>query len=795
MSMIKNYLRVGWRNLIRNKSYVVINTFGLGIALACCVTAYLLIAFNIEFDNFHKADKVSKVFKIHTHFLEKDGRKTEGIAAPLVLAPVAVSEIAGVERYTRFIFNGGYMRYGDNAFSEGIAFADSSFFDMFDFPLIAGSHKFFKNKHSIFLSEEYAKKYFGEDDPIGKIITLNFANDFNIEATVGGVLKKIPANSTFVFDVMMRIENFSDLNQIAVDNWGDWRDPSTFLELASPENAVAISKQFNKYIPIRNEAKKDVVVESYQLEPFKARFTEDDINNSYVNLRISFVPLLVFVTLAAIILLIACFNLTNTSIALTAKRLKEVGVRKAIGAAQSQIISQFLLETVITITLALVVGVILAQFIVPAFVTMWNLPYGLRDLDGLNLFITLIILVFIASLLAGMYPAIFNSRFKPVALLKGNVTIKGSNGLTRSLVAIQFALSAIVLIAGVIFIQNNNFQEQIKFGYDNEKVLAIQIQSENDYETMRNALSRNPKIISMGVSDHHVGNNNYEYPVLIDTTEYRVRLVGIGENYCETMGFTLIQGRFLNLDNASDMDEGLIVNEAFVAKLNLDEPLDKVISVHEKKRHIVGVITNHVDNLFRSKEPEPFVFYPAERKYYKNMVVKAEHAELADIQKEAEKTWKDLFPGKPFNGRFQDDILLEGTKRTNSNLKNIFIFLTILGGLLSGSGIFSLASLNIAKRTKEIGIRKALGASVANVVALLNKEFVIILSISVILGSVAGYFLTKALLDEIYAYHITIQFIWVFLCASAVFVIGIATTTSTILQAARSNPVKTLRSE
>jgi putative ABC transport system permease protein len=795
MSMIKNYLRVGWRNLLRNKSYVIINTFGLGIALACCITAYLLIAFNIEFDNFHKADKVAKIFKIHTHFLEKDGRKTQSVTAPLVMPPFAASEIAGVERYTRFIYNGGYMRHGDNAFSEGISFADSTFFDMFDFPLVAGSHKSFKNKHSIFLSEAYAKKYFGEEDPIGKIITLNFPNDYNMEATVGGVLKKIPANTSFVFDVMMRIENFSDLNQIAVDKWDDWRDPSTFVELASPENAASISKQFNKYIPVRNEAKKDVVVESYQLEPFKAKFTQDDINSSYANLRISFVPLLVFVTLAVIILLIACFNLTNTSIALTSKRLKEVGVRKAIGAAQSQIISQFLLETVITITLALIVGVILAQFIVPAFVTMWNLPYGLKDLDGVNLFVTLIILVFLASLLAGMYPAIFNSRFKPVALLKGDVRIKGTNGLTRSLVAIQFALSAVVLIAGVIFIQNNNFQEQVNFGYDNERVLAIQIQSENDYETMRDALARNPKILSMGVSDHHVGNNNYEYPVLIDTTEYRSRLVGVGENYFETMGFTLAQGRFLNLDNASDMEEGLIVNEAFVEKLNLDEPIDKIISVHEKKRHIVGVIKNHVDNLFRSKEAEPFVFYPAEKKYYKNMVVKAEHDDLAGIQKEAEKTWKDLFPGKPFNSQFQDDILLEGTKRTNSNLKNIFIFLTILGGLLSGSGIFSLASLNIAKRTKEIGIRKALGASVANVVMLLNKEFVIILSISVVLGSVAGYFLTKALLDEIYAYHITIQYIWVFLCASAVFVIGIATTTSTILQAARSNPVKTLRSE
>jgi putative ABC transport system permease protein len=793
--MLKNYLQVGLRNLLRNKSYVIINTFGLGISLACCITAYLIVAFNIEFDTFHKDEKVSKIYKIHAHFLEKDGRKTQAITAPTPMAPVAATEITGIDRYTRYIFQNGYMRYGDKAFSEDLAFADSTFFQMFDFPLEAGSHQSFQDKYSIFITREYATKYFGDEDPIGKIITLNFPNQVQFDVTVGGVLAKIPANSTFLFNAILRIENFMDIHQLTVDNWGDWRDASTFIEVTNAENIPNINKQLSKYVPRRNEAKKDVVVESYNLEHFKAKFTQDDINNTYVNVRISFVPLLVFVTLAAIILLIACFNLTNTSIALTSKRLKEVGVRKAIGAAQGQIISQFLLETVLTITLALVVGLIMAQFIVPAFTTMWNLPYGMKDLSGINLFVTIVILVFVASLLAGMYPAIFNARFKPVSLLKGSVKIKGTNGLTRSLVAIQFALSAIVLIAGVIFIQNNNFQERINFGYDTDMVFTVQIQSESEFEAMRNVLARNRKVLSTAVTQQHVGYSNYEFPIKIDTAEYRSRLLAVGKDYFETMGFTLTQGRFLDLDNASDFEEGLIVNETFVEKLNLKDPLDKVISVHEKKRHIVGVIKNHVDNLFRSKEPEPFVFFPAEKKSYELMLVKTAPEDLAETQKFAEKTWKDLFPEKPFNSQFQDDILLENTKRTNSNLKNIFIFLTILGALLSASGIFSLASLNIAKRTKEIGIRKALGASVTSVVTLLNREFIIILSLSVILGSAGGYYLTKALLDEIYAYHIKVDIIWVFLCASFVFIIGIATTTSTILQAAKANPVNTLRSE
>src|SRR5690349_16546502 len=407
--MLKNYLLVALRALRKNKSYVIINTFGLGIALACCMAAYLILAFNIEFDNFHADSKVKRIFKIHTHFLEKDGRETKNNNAPMALPPLAVPEVAGIERYTRYVSDGGYMRYGEKAFSERIVFADSTFFDMFDYPLVSGNHQSFKDKYSIFISEELARKYFADEEAVGKMLVLNFANEVEIEVIVGGVMKKVPLNNSFYFDAMMRIENLQDIHKLAVDNWGDWRDPSTYLELTDAANAASISKQFDKYVPIRNEAKKDNHVLSYQLEPFKSYFTQGDIGWSYANLPMDALPLIVFSAMAGLILLIACFNLTNTSIAMTAKRLKEVGIRKAVGAVRQQIVSQFLMETILTITLSLLVGLLMAQWIVPAFTEMWGLPYNLKDLSGVNLLISLLILVFFASILAGMYPALFNS--------------------------------------------------------------------------------------------------------------------------------------------------------------------------------------------------------------------------------------------------------------------------------------------------------------------------------------------------------------------------------------------------
>lgn len=793
--MIKNYLRVAFRSFLKNKSYIVINALGLGVSLACCIAAYLLLAYNIEFDNFHDNEKVSHIFRFHTLSKDKDGKVNRDAQAPIVLPPIAASEIAGIERYTRFLYGGGALRYGEKTFNEGFAFADSSFFELFDFELVAGSHKFFKDKNSIFLSEELAKKYFGDEDPVGKLMVLNSVNESEIDVMVGGVVKKFPLNNTFNFQALLRMENFMDIQKIKIDDWSDWRNPSTFMKLTSPENAKQVSAQFNKYISNRNKLRTDMVVDAYLLEPFKNSYNQNDIHYTWVNSRMSPQPLVIFTSMALIILLIACFNLTNTSIAMTAKRLKEVGVRKAIGAARGQIISQFLLETLITISLSLLVGLLMAQLIVPAFASMWNFPYGLEDMNGLNMFIALIILVFLSALLAGMYPALFSSKFKPTQLLKGNVKIKGTNFLTRLLVALQFALSVIVLIGGVVFIQNTRYQDNIKFGYDKEMVMTVRLQGEREFETMEKAIIANPKILSVAVSDGNVGGNNYQTPVGVDTTKYEVQAMGVGKNYFETMGLRLSEGRTFNLENASDQTEGVIVNKAFVEKTGLKDPLDKIVVLHDAKKRILGIIENHVDNLFRSKEPEPFIFYPAARNQYITLLVKAEKSDLGEIQKYLETTWKQLFPTKPFESQFQEDVVLKESRKANANLEKIFLFITVLGGLLSASGIFALASLNIAKRTKEIGIRKALGASISNVVRLLNREFVIILSVAAVIGSVAGYYLTNALLADIYAYHIPVGILSVVVCALLIFCVGILTTSTTIFRAAKANPVDTLRNE
>lgn len=797
LSMLKNYILVASRSLLKNKTYLAINAFGVGIAFACCLAAYLVVAYDLEFDNFHSDKKVENVFKIHTHLRERDGTITQHNSVPMPLATAAASEIAGIKRYTRYLHDGAYMRYGDKGFSEKISFSDSTFFDMFDFPLAYGNQTAFNSKHSIFITEQLAAKYFGDDDAIGKMLTLNFPNGVEIQVIVGGVLKKVPINNTFVFDALIRIESLQDVYKLTIDDWSDERTPSTFLELTTPENAATISNQLAKYNSIRNVDRKDAMVVAHKLEHFKARFTQDDMRGGNTNLRSRKAVIIMFSSMAALILLVACFNLTNTTLAMTSGRVREIGIRKTIGAFRRQIVFQFLVETIMTVSLSLGMGLLLAQWIVPAFTALWNVSFTLSDLNNFNLFVTVIGLGLFASLLAGVYPALFNSKFKPVVLLKGAVKIKGTNALTRTLMTLQFALSVIVLIGGVIFTQNAEFQQTFKFGYDKEMILTVDIQSREELETMENAARSNPKILSISASEHNVGQSRMSNhrPIQVGSNEYPAQIAGVGKNYFQTMGLKLVEGRFLNEDNTSDRREGVIVNRAFVDKVDMKKPIDKIITVDLQKRHIVGVIENHVDDAFIAETPESFVFYVSEPEDYRMMQVKANVNDLASVREYLEDAWKKVFPSRPFESQYQQDIVLEDARMITEGFKSIFLFLTVLGAVLSISGIFSLASLNAARRTKEIGIRKVLGASITNVMATLNKEFAVILLLAAVAGSVGGFFVTDAVLGTFNMIHVPVGVNTLVSCGFLVFSAGIITTSFTVLRAASTNPVNTLRSE
>ncbi|MCK5102693.1 MAG: FtsX-like permease family protein, partial [Cyclobacteriaceae bacterium] len=386
---------------------------------------------------------------------------------------------------------------------------------------------------------------------------------------------------------------------------------------------------------------------------------------------------------------------------------------KVVGARRDQVVTQFLFEMTFTIFLSIIVGLAMSTILVPEFAAMWGLEYGLEDLNGINMIFTLLILLFVSALLAGAYPALHNSKFKPVALLKGATRIKGTNPLTRILLVVQFSLSVIVLVGGVIFTMNADFQKQVSFGYDLKKILTVSVQSESEYNKLKSAIQQNSKIEEISVTDHHIGWGSYTNPIKIDTAEFRTHVYEVGSNYFNTMGLKVVGGRGFIEDSKSDAKESALVDESFVAFNKIENPIDTRVIFQDQKYRIVGVVQDHLNGLFKNNDLEEGHFYRAAKpEQYHLLIARVGENDLESTRDYIETKWKELYPHKPFESQSQEEIVFNGAMETNRNLTQIFLFITLLGCLLSASGIYSLANLNIEKRTKEIGIRKVLGATI-----------------------------------------------------------------------------------
>ena len=534
---------------------------------------------------------------------------------------------------------------------------------MFDFNLLRGSYENFRNQKSIFLSDKLAKKLFADDDPIDKTLILNIRNK-EFEMFVGGVFERPPLNSSFFMEAVIRMENYINIYDVGPNEWEEWREATMLFELTDIDQKESVEEQLNKFVSIRNEAKQDTKTTSYELIPFNEKLYQDETNWSFINNKISIFPLMIFMTLGLIILLIACFNLTNTTIALTLKRLKEIGVRKVVGARRGQIVMQFLFEMTLTILLSIIVGLAMSTILVPEFAAMWGLEYGLEDLNGINLIFALLVLLFISALIAGAYPALNNSKFKPVALLKGSTRIKGTNPLTRILLVVQFSLSVVVLVGGVIFTMNANFQKKVSFGYDLKKILTVSVQSESQYNKLKSAIQQNSQIEEISVTDHHIGWGSYENPIKIDTAEFRTHVYEVGSNYFNAMGLKVVEGRGFIEDSQSDAEESALVDESFVAFHNLENPIDTRVIFQQQNYRIIGVVQDHISNLFMDNDLEEGHFYRiAKPEQYHLLIARIDERDLELTKDYIETKWKELFPNKPFESRSQEEIVFSGAMK------------------------------------------------------------------------------------------------------------------------------------
>lgn len=791
--MFKNYLLVTFRNLLKNKVFALINIVGMGIALAVCIVAFFNHMFNYEFDRFN--ENFDEIYRI-TSFRDMKGREQEYGIVPATLGLEIKKDIPGIERAARLMRTGSPVKIGDNVYPAQVSFIDPEFLDIFSFTLINGDKKAIAGQGNVLVSKTMSETLFGNEYPVGK--TISIINDHNKEYvfTVGGIFADMPDNSSFRIDVLSHFDNFLLMWNL---NDADWKFMTTVLFVQIPNKSMlaSISEGLKTYLPVQNLAREDFRINRFSLVPLKEVGSNTrDIWSSGLFPSMHPAALLAPPLMAFFILLIACLNFANTSIAIFSRRLKEIGLRKTFGGLRRQLVVQFMFETFLICFLALLIGIAISSVLVPAYSNLWAyMSIELSFSKYLFFWVFLVLLLLITGFIAGVYPAIHVSSFSPVNIMKGSNLFKSTGNLSSVLLVLQFTISVVALVMGIVFARNAEYQRTLDLGYDRDKLIVVPITGEL-FTSFRNEIISNPRIVAADGTMNHLGWGNYRRPVKDADKQLEVDVLDIGPEYAQAIGLRLKEGRFFDKTRVSADRENnsIIVNQKLVKDFGWSGGAGKTITLYDTtKLNIIGVVEDfYMSGVWEAIEPAMLRLSGSDQ--YNVLVARANPEDLPEVLDFISEKWKSLGTNQIFGGRLQEDLLQE-EKDINGSILKVNLFLAIVATLLSLIGMFNLVSLDIIRRTKEVGIRKIQGAPVPLLMFLLSKKFLVILLVASVLGCAGGYYMSVALMDSIWDYFVRVGAGMLISSALIMIIATVLTLSIKITRAAMRNPVESLRYE
>jgi putative ABC transport system permease protein len=791
--MLKNYLTIALRTLWKSKEYSLLNIIGLAVGLSAGILMLLWVEDELSYNTFHT--KGERIYKLVARF-DVGGKKETWATSPAPIATFGKKEVPEIANAVRLQtdWSARVFEVSDKNFIEKKgAYADASLFTVFDFPLTAGNPKNpFPNNRSIVITQKLANKYFGTENPVGKTIRMDKKDSY----TISGLIANIPSNSSFQYEWFVPFnildENYNKQYQPngLEGDWGNYNYDTYFL-LRENTSADVAAKKLTK-IHVNNQKETNESTFSYALNPLSQLhlYNADGTEGSIKTVRI-------FTIVAIVILLIACINYVNLATARATKRAKEVSVRKIVGAHLSQVFTQFLGESVLLFSLAL----FLAMLIISAVIPLYNEIAG-KAME-FSLSNPTILLVLGATMLgtivvAGIYPALLLSSFKPVEALKGKFTIGGSTTLFRKmLVVTQFSMSVILIVSTLLIGEQLTFMREKELGYDKENVFAFGLRGEmyNKKEAIKAELSKQAGVTGVSFSNGFIvslgsSTSDIEWEGKKENEQLIASQISTDKEFMDVFKLHLKEGEWFSGTKADS--NKFILNETAIQAIGLKEPvLGQPFTFHGVKGNITGIVKDfHFASLHQKIDPIVLFHNP---NWFGVVNVKTSGKSAGQAIAAAEKVWKQYQPDIPFEYNFMNeafDLLYKSEQRT-AKLFNIFAGIAIL---ISCLGLFGLAAFTAEQRTKEIGVRKVLGASVTNITALLSKDFIKLVVISnLIAWPIAWYLMHKWL--ENFAYQIPIS-LWVFVVAGVLaLLIALLTISYQSIKAALANPVKSLRSE
>lgn len=788
--MLKNYLLIIARNFRKNSFYILVNVFGLGIAMACCVIAFTNYQFDKHFDAFHS--KKDRIFRVDSR--KASNSLIHGIT-PLPLGKEASDRIPEVKQAVRMYSMNTTVKSAETAYNENIHFVDAGFFDLFDFPIIKGSVAELSNPESLVLTEKTAKKYFGNTDPIGQNIEIFAGETFQKAMKVVAIVGEFPFNSSIQFDIVAHLDHVVYQGEpINLQDWARFTDV-TFLELNQPEDINKVQEQLAQFIPLQNANRKDWEINAFLLDPLtQMAHHSKDKRADY--LTESLPPSAVWgpSIMAFLLLLGACLNFTNTTIALSNRRLKEMGLRKVMGGSRKQLVMQLLGESFGVCLLAFLLSLLFVEVLMPMYNAMWSfVALEANYFENIPLVLFMLSSLLGITLLAGAYPAFFISGFSVSQIFRGKVRFSGNNLFSRLMLGSQIMIALVALVGGFVFTRNAAFQRYADMGYLKEGIMAIPVLDGQSYELLKEKALQNPNTIQVAGASDQIGNIYRNKELKWRDQDLEAKYLGVGEGYLDLMKVGLVAGRFLDGRRASDFEQAIMVNERLLKSLNIDDPLSQQLYMDSTAYSIVGVVKDFYQGDFFSPI-EPLVIRMIQPTNYELLALSAPAEQLTNVSQYLMDQWKTIFPYRPYAGFSQDQVLAEEARITN-NIKWLFIFSAMITVILTIVGLFALISLNIVRRMKEIAIRRVVGASLSQIAVLLNRRYFIITLFGIIIGGVGGYFLAKSILDSIFAVHVGVE-IWVLGLASlGVLAMVLLTIALKMLGIIKMNPSNILRSE
>lgn len=807
--MITHNLKQIFRSLWKYKSFSIINLLGLSIGIAAVVLIFLIADYEKNFDRFYASAK--NIYRVVSE-AKRETKNPFEATAPYPMAKMLRNEYPGLKACEIHYANDANVRIGNQTpfAEENVVFADSLFFSVFDFSsiknfVVTGDPvKALSAPGKVILTESRAKKYFGSKDPVGQLLKI----DTKLEVEVEAVIKDLPPTTHLPFNMLISFSSLTNdyIGGLDLNSWGLRGNGYCYVKADNNSSIASVEKAVNSVNQKNSDSDRDKSVRFY-LQPihqihFDPTFDQSNPSSTYT---VSPKYLMVLLLLGAFIILIACINYINLSTSLAFTKSKEVGIRKTIGASKLQLFFHYMSETVLLTTIAAIIGLVIAALLVPLLNRLLEKSIAVEQLMNIRFIALALLAILLISFISGIYPALILSGFKPIESIKNQLALPGKSStlLRKGLVVFQFTISVALIICTLVIWQQMKYFNSKSLGFNKDAVVEVALPSPDSakIESLRSLLQNQPGIQNLSfclgapISDNGIS-TSFKAPELPEKSDFSVKILASDRNYLATYGIQLLAGRWFLPGEEKNLGTGLVVNEALVKTLGYKNPSDALgkkiyIGINEYNPPIIGVVKDfHTSSLHQTIGPVALMPFPY---FYYAAGIRVNPGSLRNTLASIESAYKKVYPEYVFNVSFIDEQLEKAYKQETKDFK-LFKAFSGISIFICCIGLWGLIAFVVVRKTKEIGIRKVLGASISNIVGLLSKDFLKLVVIALIVASpIAWYFMHQWL--ENFAYRIDISW-WMFgLAGLFAVVIALLTISFQAVRAALSNPVKNLRTE